>query len=120
MKGFIAFVCTIVLGIIWLPISFIYSMFVHRFSSNFFLNNSITIDILGNINGELLELIVTKQRNTLFGTKGVTISASLGYLEVRCQLNKRGKWLSKTLDKAFSEKNHCVNAYNSYIRKNLD
>ena len=95
-------------------------MFVHRFSSNFFLNNSITIDILGNINGELLELIVTKQRNTLFGTKGVTISASLGYLEVRCQLNKRGKWLSKTLDKAFSEKNHCVNAYNSYIRKNLD
>jgi hypothetical protein len=69
MKGFIAFVCTIVLGIIWLPISFIYSMFVHRFSSNFFLNNSITIDILGNINGELLERLVTKERNTLFGTK---------------------------------------------------
>ena len=117
MKGFIAFICAIVLGIIWLPISFIYSMFVYRFSSNFFLNNAITIDILGNINGELLERIVTKQRNTLFGTKGVTISACLGYLEVRCQLNKRGKWLSKTLDKAFNETNHCVNAYNNYINR---
>ena len=81
MKGFIAFVCAFVLGIFCLPISFVYSMFVHRFSSDFFLNNSIVIDILGNVNGELIERLVTKERNTLFGTKGVTISASLGYLK---------------------------------------
>ena len=117
MKGFIAFICAIILGVIWLPISFLYSMFVYRFSSNFFLNNAITIDILGNVNGELLERLVTKEKNTLFGTRGVTISASLGYLEVRCQLNKRGKLLSKLLDKAFNEPNHCVNAYNLYINK---
>lgn len=120
MKGFIAFVCAIILGIILLPISFVYSMFVHRFGSDFFLNNAITIDILGNINGELIERLVTKERNTLFGTKGVTISASLGDLELKGKLNKRGIFLCFILEFFFSEPDHCINAYNNYIRKNLE
>lgn len=118
MKGFVAFVCAIVLGIIWLPISFIYSMFVYHFSSNFFLNNAITIDILGNVNGELLERLVTKEKNTLFGKRGVTISASLGELEYIGKLNKRGLFLSKLLDLCFNQKHHCLSAYFDLLEKN--
>lgn len=117
MNGFVAFICSIILGIILLPISFIYSLLVNIKSLNiFFLNNAITIDILGNVNGELIERIVTKEKNTFFGRRGITISASLGYLEVNNKLNKKGLWLSKVLDIAFNEKNHCIEAYLKEIK----
>lgn len=117
MKGFIAFICAFVLGWILLPISFIYSMLVNRFSGNFFLNNAITLDILGNVNGELIERFVTKEKNTMFGMQGVTISASLGDLEIRGKLNKKGLFLSKILNFAFNQKQHCIDAFYNLISK---
>lgn len=118
MRAFITFVLAILLGAILLPVSFAYSLLVYRKErtlSSFFYSNAITIDILGNINGELIERIVTKERNTLFGSKGVTISASLGQLEYRKKLNRFGTFISKTLDIAFNEPNHCLNAFVSYL-----
>jgi hypothetical protein len=117
MKGFIAFGCAFVLGCLLLPISFIYSMLVNRFSSKFFLNNAITLDILGNVNGELIERFVTKEKNTMFGQQGVTISASLGDLEIRGKLNKKGLFLSKMLNFAFNQKQHCIDAFYNLITK---
>jgi len=121
MRAFITFVFAILLGAILLPVSFIYSLFVYRKErtlTSFFYSNAITIDILGNVNGELIELMVTKERKTLFGQRGVTISASLGQLEYRKKLNLFGKFISKTLDKAFNEPNHCHNAFVSYLENN--
>jgi hypothetical protein len=120
MKGFIAFIVAVILGLILLPISFIYSFLVYLFQNKlyyFFLNNAITIDILGNVNGELIERLVTKERNTLFGSQGVTISASLGDLELRNKLNKKGLFLSKILNFAFNQKQHCIDAYYNLIKK---
>ena len=120
MKGFIVFIVACVLGVILLPISFIYSFIVYLFQNKlyyFFLNNAITIDILGNVNGELIERIVTKERDTLFGLHGVTISASLGDLELRNKLNKKGMLLSKMLNFAFNQKQHCIDAYYNLINK---
>lgn len=120
MKGFIAFVVAFSLGWILLPISFIYSMLVNiRNLNQFFLNNAITLDILGNVNGELIERFVTKEKNTLFGKKGITISASLGQLEINKKLNKKGLFLSKLLDLCFKEKNHCKNAYTNVNRSSF-
>jgi hypothetical protein len=61
MKGFIAFIVACILGLILLPISFIYSFLVYLFQNKlyyFFLNNAITIDVLGNVNSELIERLV--------------------------------------------------------------
>lgn len=119
MKGFIAFIVAFILGWILLPISFIYSMLVNiRNLNQFFLNNAITLDILGNVNGELIERFVTKEKNTLFGTRGVTISASLGQLEYLKKLNKKGLFLSKLLDLCFNQKHHCLSAYFDLLEKN--
>ncbi len=120
MKGFIAFICAVILGCLLLPISFLYSFFVYLFQNKlhyFFLNNAITIDILGNVNGELIERFVTKEKRTLFGEQGVTISASLGDLELRGKLNKKGLFLSKMLNFAFNQKQHCVDAFYNLISK---
>lgn len=119
MKGFIAFVVAFALGWILLPISFFYSMLVNiRNLNQFFLNNAITLDILCNVNGELIERFVTKEKNTLFGQKSVTISASLGQLEYLKKLNKKGLFLSKLLDLCFNQKHHCLSAYFDLLEKN--
>jgi hypothetical protein len=120
MRAFITFVLAILLGAILLPVSFIYSLFVYRKErtlTSFFYSNAITIDILGNVNGELIERFVTKERNTLFGQQGVTISASLGDLEIRGKLNKKGLFLSKILNFAFNQKQHCIDAFYNLISK---
>jgi hypothetical protein len=76
------------------------------------------IDILGNVtSGELIEDTVTHEEDTYFGNGKITISASIGHVEVDGKLNKFGKWISKVLNVAFNEKKH---AEWSYEREILD
>lgn len=143
MKRFIQpilwLISAIVLGIILLPVGFLYDLgkcvkeaktisFFKRFWSLIkavFLNLSwlcgqtaIAIDLLGNvISGELLEDCLTSEENTTFRDPNITISASVGKLEIEGKLNKTGIWFSKLLSKVF-EDNHCINAYNSYKAEN--
>jgi len=78
---------------------------------------ALTIDLIGNaLAGELIEYIITSERNTLFGKGNVTISASVGDLELRKNLNKRGLKFTKLLSYIFEE-NHSVNAYLKYSNK---
>ena len=81
------------------------------------MNNALTLDILGNVNGQLIERLVTCERDTLFGREGVTISASLGELEYRNKLNKKGLKLSKILNFVFREETHCLTAYQNYLKR---
>ncbi|RLD69234.1 MAG: hypothetical protein DRI95_00650 [Bacteroidetes bacterium] len=75
---------------------------------------AVGLDLLGNVAvGELIELLVTDKRNTLLGKGNITISASLGKLQLEKELNKRGLKFSKLLDKIF-EQNHCILAYLKY------
>lgn len=81
-----------------------------------------SIDMLGNVTaGELIEDCITPLEKTYFGLGEITISAAIGYCEWMARngkphsLNKFGWWLSKMLNKAFNEKEHCLRSYRESI-----
>jgi hypothetical protein len=81
-----------------------------------------SIDMLGNVTaGELIEDFVTPLEKTYFGLGDITISAAIGYCEWMARngkphsLNKFGWWLSRTLNKAFNEREHCLKYYRESI-----
>jgi hypothetical protein len=73
--------------------------------------------MLGNVNGEWLEHLLTKRRNTLFGKRNITISQSVGELLIEGDYKPLAVTFCKVLDWAFNEPNHCINAYNQ-LKKN--
>ena len=79
----------------------------------------IGIDMLGNVNGELLEDIVTPMEQTHFGDKNITVSASLGEIETKgWKLSKFGTKLSIALNWFFNEKSHTKYAWEYYLLRN--
>lgn len=78
---------------------------------------AIVLDQVWNINGELLEDITTNKENTLFGTKNITVSASIGHLQKNHYLKKSGKILSKILNIVFGQKSHALDAYELHIKE---
>lgn len=77
----------------------------------FLMKSAVAIDLFGNVaGGEMLEDVVTAKENTLFGDGNITISASIGKLEINGGLNKRGWFLTKLLSKVLG-KNHSIDAY---------
>ena len=70
-----------------------------------------TLDLWWNVFGELLEDCITHEENTTFTEPNVSVSASVGKLEIDKKLNKTGKFLSKLLNFAFQQSSHAKGAW---------
>lgn len=78
------------------------------------------LDLAWNVNGEILEDVVTAKEDTTFTEKNISVSASIGKLEIDGDLNKSGKVFSKVLNVFFWQKRHAVDAWNyTKARKEL-
>lgn len=73
------------------------------------------LDLMWNVNGEIIEDIITHEECTEFSKKNVTVSASTGKLELEGKLNPRGKWFSKLLNMLFGQKAHAIDSWNYLI-----
>jgi len=69
------------------------------------------MDLGWNMVGEILEDWITHKEDTEFTKPGVSVSASIGKLEIDGDLNKRGKTFSKLLNFAFQQKSHAKGAW---------
>ena len=74
-----------------------------------------SLDLMWNVNGELIEDIITHEEHSEFSKKNITVSASVGKLEIEGELNPRGKWFSKFLNMVFGQKAHAIDAWNYLI-----
>ncbi len=139
MKDFKLFIIALLLGILVIPIGFMYTILKYLYKPisgfiiylfyilkqlikivefvftkteySFFLKLSIVVDMLGNVtSGEMFEDIITSKENTLFSNGDYTISAATGKLEIDEQLNAKGIWFTNALSKVFG-KNHSIKAY---------
>lgn len=75
-------------------------------------NIAIALDMCWNVNGEIIEDCVTAEEKTTFSKKGITVSASIGRLEIDGKLNPTGKRFSKILNVFFCQKQHAVDSWN--------
>jgi len=73
------------------------------------------LDLTWNVNGELIEDLITHKEDTEFSKKNVTVSATTGKLEIEDKLNPTGKWFSKALNFAFGQKAHAVDSWNYLV-----
>lgn len=69
------------------------------------------LDLLWNVHGELIEDAVTHEDDTTFGEKDISVSASIGKLEIDGKLNKTGRIFSKVLNFVFWQKQHAKDAW---------
>lgn len=69
------------------------------------------LDLGWNVNGEILEDIITAKENTTFSQKNISVSATTGKLEIDGDLNKAGKIFSKALNFFFGQKQHAKDAW---------
>lgn len=69
------------------------------------------LDLTWNVNGEILEDGITAKEDTTFTEKNLSVSASVGKLEIDGDLNKFGKFFSKLLNIFFWQKQHAVDAW---------
>lgn len=69
------------------------------------------LDLGWNVNGEILEDIITAKENTHFSEKNISVSATTGKLEIDGDLNKAGKIFSKALNFFFGQKQHAKDAW---------
>lgn len=69
------------------------------------------LDIAWNVNGEILEDMFTAKEDTTFTKKNISVSASIGKLEIDGDLNKSGKRFSKVLNIFFWQKQHAIDAW---------
>lgn len=138
--GLLEFIGAIIVTILLLPIGFIYSlgysiwltvtvkrwqaffMFWWRFADGMFaaigyMLHSIAygLDLMWNVNGEIIEDIITHEEHTEFSKKNIPVSASTGKLELEGKLNPRGKCFSKFLNIIFGQKAHAIDAWNYLI-----
>jgi hypothetical protein len=79
---------------------------------HFFYETAYALDMAWNVNGEILEDMITHEENTTFTQRDLSVSASVGKLEIDGKLNKFGKWFSNLLNFAFGQKQHAVDAWN--------
>jgi hypothetical protein len=70
------------------------------------------LDMCWNVNGEIIEDIVTAEEKTTFTERDLSVSASVGKLQIDNKLNKFGLKFSKILNFAFGQKQHAVDAWN--------
>ena len=73
------------------------------------------LDLTWNVNGELLEDMMTHEENTTFTEKNISVSASIGKLEKEKKLNRFGRFFSKLLNLFFLQKRHALDSWNYYI-----
>lgn len=79
-----------------------------------------SMDLCWNVNGEIIEDLITSEENTTFTDKNISVSASTGKLEVDGKLNKFGRGFSKVLNFFFGQKQHAIDAwYYTKARKEL-
>lgn len=71
-----------------------------------------SLDLGWNINGEIIEDMITAEENTTFNQKNISVSASTGKLELDGKLNKFGKKFSKFLNIVFRQKRHAIDSWN--------
>ena len=69
------------------------------------------LDLGWNVNGEILEDIITAKEDTTFSQKNISVSATTGKLEIDGDLNKVGKIFSKVLNFFFGQKQHAKDAW---------
>lgn len=69
------------------------------------------LDMGWNVNGEILEDIITAKEDTTFSQKNISVSATTGKLEIDGDLNKAGKIFSKALNFFFGQKQHAKDAW---------
>jgi hypothetical protein len=70
-----------------------------------------------NIYGEAIEDVTTTKEDTLFGKKGVTVSAAIGKEEYEDRLVPSGKKISKILNVVFNQKQHAIDSWLFHISK---
>lgn len=79
------------------------------------------LDMGWNVNGEILEDMFTAKEDTTFSQKNITVSASVGKLQIDNKLNKTGLKFSKLLNFFFGQKQHAIDAWNfTQARKQLE
>lgn len=69
------------------------------------------LDLAWNVNGEILEDIITHEEKTHFSEKNISVSATTGDIEIRGKLNKSGIIFSKVLNFFFGQKQHAIDAW---------
>jgi len=77
-----------------------------------------SLDLGWNVNGEILEDMFTAKEDTEFSKKNISVSATIGKLEVDGDLNKSGLRFSKVLNFAFNQKQHAIDAWHYTQAKN--
>lgn len=77
-----------------------------------------SLDLGWNVNGEIIEDMITTEENTTFCQKNISVSASVGKLEIDGKLNKFGKKFSKALNIVFGQKRHAIDSWNFLEAKN--
>lgn len=70
-----------------------------------------SLDLGWNVNGEILEDMLTAEENTTFTEKNMSVSASVGKLQIDGKLNKFGLKFSKLLNFFFGQKQHAIDAW---------
>lgn len=70
-----------------------------------------SLDLAWNVNGEILEDMLTAEENTTFTEKNMSVSASVGKLQIDGKLNKFGLKFSKLLNFFFGQKQHAIDAW---------
>lgn len=70
-----------------------------------------SLDLAWNVNGEILEDMVTAKEETEFSKKNISVSESVGKLEIDGDLNNSGKKFSKMLNIFFNQKQHAIDAW---------
>lgn len=142
LTGLWAFLWAIIVSIVIFPIGTFYSMiysiwlsvtlkkpfafftFWWRLLDGFcaalghsFYEMAYALDLSWNVNGEILEDVITSEEKTHFTEKNISVSATVGDLEIRNKLNKTGKWFSKLLNFFFGQQQHAIDAWNYTIAK---
>lgn len=75
------------------------------------------LDLSWNVNGEILEDVITTEEKTHFTEKNVSVSATTGDLEIRGKLNKMGLRFTKLLNFFFNQKQHAIDSWNYLVAK---
>lgn len=74
-------------------------------------NIGYSLDLLWNVKGEALEDMFTAKEDTEFGKKNISVSASIGKLEIEGDLNSFGRALSRLLNFVFQQKQHAKDSW---------
>jgi hypothetical protein len=119
MLNFLLLIIAIVLFVIVVPCASIYTWFYYQFKEKenrkrYYYRIAYTIDVLANVmGGEVFEKVLCKQRksDTLFCKPNYSISEAVGKEIFESNFDYKHEWFLNILNKAFNEKNHCLEAY---------